>query len=55
VSFSFVVGLIWLARTNLCYRLYYLTHVIGYEEPVAQKLIKDRSRKDYRSPSRNRE
>lgn len=36
-------------------RLYYLTRVIGYEDSVAQKLIRDRARKDHRSPSRNRD
>ena len=37
------------------YRLYYLTQVIGYEDAVAKQLIKDRARKDHRSPSRNRD
>jgi hypothetical protein len=37
------------------YRLYYLTQVIGYEDAVAQQLIKERARKDHRSPSRKRD
>ncbi|KAB5575730.1 Endonuclease/exonuclease/phosphatase [Coniochaeta sp. 2T2.1] len=36
-------------------KLYYLTRVIGYEDSVAKQLIKYRSRKDHRSPSKNRD
>jgi len=37
-------------------QMYYLTHVIGYDEATAQALIRERSnRRDHRSSSRHRE
>ncbi|KAH8888715.1 DNase I-like protein [Thozetella sp. PMI_491] len=36
-------------------KLYYLTHIIGYDAATSQQLVRDRaSRRDHRSPSRHR-
>ncbi|EOO01477.1 putative skeletal muscle and kidney-enriched inositol phosphatase protein [Phaeoacremonium minimum UCRPA7] len=44
------------ARDATAEKLYYLTHVIGYDAATSKSLIRERSgRRDHRSPSRHRE